>query len=176
MASRPAASLGRIQEIDLGPASTARNIQRTQEMQQRLAAGLPADPGPKVKPPRVRKGLGPDGKPWRVRKPRQRDEGEVLREKLVEEMLSQSGLGMYADVSSKGRNTTGDGAEDETLAAEFQRDFMEQVAQRQRPKVVTAPQRIDRVSAAEKDKERKGPKLGGSRSARAAMRDKQIGH
>jgi hypothetical protein len=171
------ASYERIQEIDLGPASTAWNVQRTQEIQLRIKAGLPAEAGPRVKPPRLRKGMGPDGTPWRVRKPRQRDESEVLRETLVEEILKESGLNMYADVSSNGKRADTGGAEDETLAAEFQRDFTEQMAQRRRPKVAPVPQRPDRTSAVDKKKEkRKGLKLGGSRSARAAMHKKQSGH
>jgi hypothetical protein len=57
-----------------------------------------------------------------------------------------------------------DGAADDRIAEEFKREFLEAMAQKQHKKKP--------ASGAKKDEEvLKGPKLGGSRNARAAMRD-----
>lgn len=59
-----------------------------------------------------------------------------------------------------------DGAADERLAEEFRRQFLDDVAQRQlKKKKTTQPARPGTEDVL------KGPKLGGSRNVRAAMRD-----
>lgn len=70
-------------------------------------------------------------------------------------------------------NTAGvddeDGAADDRLAEEFRREFMDAMAQRQQKKKPVVP---PGKPGAKKDEEvLKGPKLGGSRNARAAMRE-----
>jgi hypothetical protein len=62
-----------------------------------------------------------------------------------------------------------DGAADDRIAEEFKREFMDALAERQQKKKPAAP---PGKPGAKKDEEvLKGPKLGGSRSQRAAMRD-----
>lgn len=80
---RQPATLGKLQEIDLGPDATARNIAATQAAKRRLAGELPE---PVEAPQRVR--LRPDGKPWRQR--RRRNSEDVKRDQLVEEVMRES--------------------------------------------------------------------------------------
>ena len=64
-----------------------------------------------------------------------------------------------------------DQAADDRIAEEFRREFMDAVSsrrQKQGPSTSTKP-----VKGAKVDDKPKGPKLGGSRSARAAMRELQ---
>lgn len=66
-----------------------------------------------------------------------------------------------------------DQAADDRIAAEFRREFMDAVSARHRKK--PAPPSGPAGRQAKKEEELlKGPKLGGSRSARAAMREKQL--
>lgn len=62
-----------------------------------------------------------------------------------------------------------DEAADERIAEEFRREFMDAMAERrnQRRKAPAPPAR----PGAKQEEVLKGPKLGGSRNARAAMRD-----
>jgi hypothetical protein len=63
-----------------------------------------------------------------------------------------------------------DQAADDRIAEAFRKEFMNAVSERQRKK--TAPsQAPTRVPGGKKEEELNGPKLAGSRSARAAMRD-----
>jgi hypothetical protein len=61
-----------------------------------------------------------------------------------------------------------DGAADDRIADEFRRDFMEAMAQRNRRR---RPAQNSKPGAKNTEEILKGPKLGGSRNARAAMRD-----
>jgi hypothetical protein len=63
-----------------------------------------------------------------------------------------------------------DRAADDRIAEAFRKEFMDAVSQRQRKKAVSA-QPPARGPGGKKEEELKGPKLGGSRSARAAMRE-----
>lgn len=60
----------------------------------------------------------------------------------------------------------GDQAADDRIAEQFRREFMDAIQSRRR---VTKT----RTTKTDKTEPPKGPKLGGSRSARAAMRDTQ---
>lgn len=63
-------------------------------------------------------------------------------------------------------------AADDRIAEQFRREFMDAISSRQRrrgPPASNAPP----VKGGKKDERPKGPKLGGSRSARAAMREMQ---
>jgi hypothetical protein len=63
-----------------------------------------------------------------------------------------------------------DGAADDRMAEEFRREFMDAMTQRQQKKKPPVPP--GRPGARKEDPDvLKGPKLGGSRNARAAMRD-----
>jgi hypothetical protein len=72
-------------------------------------------------------------------------------------------------------STTGnDEAADDRIAEAFRREFMDSVSQRQRKKA-GPPQPPARTAAGKKEEEvMKGPKLGGSRTARAAMREAML--
>lgn len=61
-----------------------------------------------------------------------------------------------------------DQAADDRIAEAFRREFMDAVSQRQRKKTVPAQAPIRGPGGKKVEEELKGPKLGGSRSARAA--------
>jgi len=62
-----------------------------------------------------------------------------------------------------------EGAADERIAEEFRRNFLDAMQRRQRRR---APAQPSNRPGAKKDEEiLRGPKLGGSRNSRAAMRD-----
>ena len=81
--NREPASLGKLQEIDLGPDATARNIAATEAAKRRLAGEVSEHEEVPVK---VR--LRRDGKPWRPRK--RRNSEDVRRDQLVEEVMRES--------------------------------------------------------------------------------------
>ncbi|KAK4982057.1 hypothetical protein LTR66_009513, partial [Elasticomyces elasticus] len=89
------AGQGRLQEIDLGPDATLRNIARTAHAAQRLATGnaSPFPPQEQSAKASARPRLGKDGKP---RPPRRRQplrsEDDVARDSLVEQVLRESRL------------------------------------------------------------------------------------
>lgn len=66
--------------------------------------------------------------------------------------------------------TQTDQAADDRIAEAFRREFMDNASSRQRKKN-TASQASARGQSGKKDEVLKGPKLGGSRSARAAVRE-----
>lgn len=78
---------------------------------------------------------------------------------------------MPAQSTVAGTSTGDDGAADDRIAEEFRREFLDAMTQRhQKKKAATAT--TARSGARKEDAEvLKGPKLGGSRNARAAMRD-----
>jgi hypothetical protein len=79
---------------------------------------------------------------------------------------------MYEEIAPQTQGPIGNGDNDDAIAEAFRRDFMDAVSQRQRKKPVAAPP--VRGPGGKKEEELKGPKLGGSRSARAAMREMQL--
>ena len=82
---RQPATLGKLQEIDLGDEARDRNVAQTERARRRLDGELVEDEGEK-KPVKVR--LGPDGKPWRGRK--RRGSEDVKRDRLVEDVLREN--------------------------------------------------------------------------------------
>lgn len=84
--TRQPATIGKLQEIDLGDEERSLNVQRTQKAQRMLNGEVVDEEGNK-KPVKVR--LGPDGKPWRGRKRRGSD--DIKRDKLVEDVLRENG-------------------------------------------------------------------------------------
>ncbi|KAF2807754.1 uncharacterized protein BDZ99DRAFT_65281 [Mytilinidion resinicola] len=160
---RQPAGVGKLQEIDLGPDATAQNIART-EAARRKMEGLPDDePQSGLRPGKVR--LGRDGKPWRGRK--RRNSEDIKRDLLVEEVLRESRLDMYDEPEALG-HSEGDQAADDLLAERFRQEFIDAVESRNVRRTAPAP---PGAAKGTKGEERpKGPKLGGSRSARAAMR------
>ena len=176
---RQPAALGKLHEIDLGPDATLRNIALTEAAKKRLETGHEegADDSGKV---RLRK----DGKPWRGR--RRRNSDDVKRDQLVEQVLKESKckqivakavmvmLIMSAvEIYDEPRDDGGDDdqAADDRLAEQFRREFLDAVqSRRQKNGPATAAKPAKGTKVEDKPK---GPKLGGSRSARAAMRELQ---
>ncbi|KAK1967261.1 hypothetical protein LY78DRAFT_746609 [Colletotrichum sublineola] len=160
---------GKLMEVDLGDEARARNQAMTEKAARRLLGevdGADADTldGRRAKKPR----LGRDGKPWRPRNRRNSD--DIKRDQLVEEILRENRLDVYDVPKPLEPQYEGDGDADDRIAEEFRREFMDAMVQRQQKKKTTAPPA--RAGARKADEEvLKGPKLGGSRNVRAAMRD-----
>ncbi|KAL3417876.1 hypothetical protein PVAG01_10885 [Phlyctema vagabunda] len=172
---RQPASLGKLMEIDLGDEARARNIERTNQAQRRLNGedisdsddGMNGD-GKKKKPPKVR--LGRDGKPFRSRRKR-RGSDDVKRDALVEAILKENRLEIYDPPPQPEKSANDDQAADDRIAEEFRREFMDAVSQRHRKKAAPPPPSGGQPGKKGEEDVLKGPKLGGSRSARAAMRE-----
>lgn len=161
---RQPAGLGKLQEIDLGPDATAQNIARTEAATRRLENGAVAvNEEEAAREGKVR--LGKDGKPWKGKK--RRNSEDVKRDMLVEEVLRESRLEIYDELEPSG-DADGDQAADDIIAEQFRREFMDAITSRNIRRTVPAP---PGAAKGVKGEDRpKGPKLGGSRSARAAMR------
>ncbi|KAJ5345714.1 Hepatocellular carcinoma-associated antigen 59 [Penicillium brevicompactum] len=157
---REPASLGRLHEIDLGQEATLRNIARTEAATRRLAGDEEVPVGD-ITPEAGRSGSG--GKSRRNHK--QRTDADIERDRLVEEVLRESKLDVYDDYEDDAQIDDPQAADDR-VAEQFRRDFMDAMQSRRR---------LRTTKPAVKDEGPKGPKLGGSRSARAAMREAQPG-
>jgi hypothetical protein len=121
-------------------------------------------------PAAKRQRLGKDGKPWRPRNRRGSD--DVKRDQLVEEFLHENRLDVY-DVPSTSApaiddGPDADGAADERLAEQFRKQYYADVAQRRQRRRPAQPAKPNKPT---NEDVLKGPKLGGSRNSRAAMRD-----
>ena len=186
---REPASLGKLHEIDLGRETKLQNIARTEAATRKLARDdeyehlkhdgslFPAAP------------IGKDERLWRRQK--RRTSEDVERDRLVEEVLRESRRkhsntscnpfrrGPYltkkitflvVDVYEEPEHETAavgdDQAADDRVAEQFRRDFLDAIQSRRRVTRVKNPKTT-------KTEASRGPKLGGSRSARAAMREMQ---
>jgi hypothetical protein len=122
-------------------------------------------------PPKPRKSrLDRFGRPLPPRKPRKgRASEDIARDKLVEDILNESGLDVYQQQHSKqGERSvadTSDGDADSRLALRFQQEYLDAMQSRQQAQKKAMP-------GAEPGQ--KGPKLGGSRQQRAAMREREM--
>lgn len=161
---------GRLLEIDLGDEARARNIEMTERARRRLQGQIDEEEleEGKGRPRKVR--LGRDGKPMRSRNRRGSD--DIKRDQLVEAFLSENRLDIYDTQSEQAANPATleeeDGAADDRIAEEFRREFMDAMAQRNRRRRTAQPAK---PGAKKQEEILRGPKLGGSRNARAAMRD-----
>ncbi|RYC57908.1 Nucleoside-triphosphate phosphatase, partial [Xylaria longipes] len=119
------------------------------------------------RPRKVR--LGRDGKPWKPRNRRNSD--DIKRDQLVEEILRENRHVYETPTPPPGTNTGEgeEGAADDRIAEEFRREFLDAMAERQRRKKPVGPP--SKPGAKKEEEVLKGPKLGGSRNTRAAMRD-----
>ncbi|GMF80598.1 hypothetical protein COH20_012495 [Aspergillus flavus] len=186
---REPASLGKLHEIDLGQETKLHNIARTEAATRKLArddeyehlnhGGSFFKAAP----------MGKDEGLWRRQK--RRTSEDVERDRLVEEVLRESkrkhsipscdpigrGLALttkitflVVDVYEEPDHETAaagdDQAADDRVAEQFRRDFLDAIQSRRRVTRVKNP----KTAKAEASR---GPKLGGSRSARAAMREMQ---
>lgn len=158
---RQPAALGKLHEVDLGPDATLRNIALTEAAQRKLEGAEP-ELDEKTGKQRLRR----DGKPYRWRKRRNSD--DIKRDKLVEEVMRESRLEIY-DEPDEDEGADGDQAADDRIAEQFRREFMDAISSRKKK----AGQEKKGVKGKALDDKPKGPKLGGSRSARAAMREKE---
>ncbi|CEJ62441.1 hypothetical protein PMG11_10940 [Penicillium brasilianum] len=147
------ASLGKLHEIDLGQETKLQNIARTEAATRRLTGDedSPGGPADRVDAP---------GKSWRNRK--RRTSADVERDRLVEEILRESKLDVYDEPVEEPQ--ADDQAADDRIAEQFRRDFLDAIQSRRRTRT---------TKTVSKTEAPKGPKLGGSRSARAAMRESQ---
>ncbi|KAK3396532.1 hepatocellular carcinoma-associated antigen 59-domain-containing protein [Sordaria brevicollis] len=169
---------GKLMEIDLGEEARARNIAETERARRRLEGQILEEEGGELDADGRRKKvrLGPDGKPWRSRN--RRDSDALKRDQQVEEFLRENRLDVYDVPSAEPEYATNmdddEMAADDRIAEEFRRDFMDAMSQRHRRRR-PAVNATARPSARNQDSEiLKGPKLGGSRNARAAMREKLL--
>lgn len=179
---REPASLGKLHEIDLGQEAKLRNIARTEAATKRINGDedeLSNERRSSRMPPRYRK--------------RQTSE-DIERDRLVEEVLRESkrkyfssirldavsrfalklflsltSINFVVDVYDEPEEEVAadDQAADDRVAEQFRRDFLDAIQSRRRVA------RIKPTTQPGKAEAPKGPKLGGSRSARAAMREMQ---
>ncbi|OOF90767.1 hypothetical protein ASPCADRAFT_10219 [Aspergillus carbonarius ITEM 5010] len=164
---REPASLGKLHEIDLGHEAKLQNIARTEAATRRLAGDDGQYPIAGQESSSKMDPVGGDQRPWRNRK--RRTSEDIERDRLVEEVLRESKLDVYEGPEDEEGDDAGgeDGqAADDRVAEQFRREFLDAIQSRRRVA------RTKNTKAAKPDAPR-GPKLGGSRSARAAMREMQ---
>jgi Hepatocellular carcinoma-associated antigen 59 len=177
---REPATLGKLHEIDLGQEAKLQNIARTEEATRRMVGDASDSKDDEPQSP------GKNSKAWRTR---QRNREDIERDRLVEEVLRESKrkwqacssleyltnrLFFSVDVYDEPEQaaTLDDQAADDRIAEQFRRDFMEAIQSRRR--TMRARATTNQVNKkATKPEPPRGPKLGGSRSARAAMREMQ---
>jgi hypothetical protein len=159
--------LGRIQEVDLGPSAAQRNIERTEAAKRNLESSSHTTE-PSIELPRRKIRLGRDGKPYVSRRFRdRRTDADLERDRAVEDIMRENNLAFYDEVESE-VGEGGDGkAADERLAEQFRQEYLDEV-ERQRERA-----KPSKAKAAEESGPR-GPKLGGSRSARTAFRAREM--
>ena len=169
---RQPAALGKLHEIDLGPDSKLRNIKRTEAA---ISGTAPSDVPP-PKPPRPR--IGRNGKPYIPKPRKRRNSADMARDKVVEELLRETRLDLYDEPGAGGKSSAaGDEEEreaaDDRIAEEFRRDFLDAISQRRKRSSKPPAGNASRVGGKVVEDKPRGPKLGGSRSARAAMRERE---
>ncbi|KAL9113972.1 MAG: hypothetical protein Q9227_002106 [Pyrenula ochraceoflavens] len=170
LAQRQPASLGKIHEIDLGHDATTKNALRTELAIRKQKGEKILEEEPPAKQQKVR--IGRNGKPIR-RGPKRRKSEDVERDKLVEDVLRENKIDLYEAADEESEEGDGELEADERVAEQFRQDFLEAMQSRQRhrnsgqPKPPNAP-------GTKPGEVLKGPKLGGSRNTRAAMREKEL--
>ncbi|KAI0553563.1 P-loop containing nucleoside triphosphate hydrolase protein [Xylaria curta] len=159
---------GKLLEVDLGDEARSRNAVMTDRARRKLQGLAVEDEESTERPKKVR--LGRDGKPWRPKNRRNSD--DIKRDQLVEEILRENRLDVYETPTPPPGANAGeeeDGAADDRIAEEFRREFLDAMAERQRRRKPVGPP--SKPGAKKEEEVLKGPKLGGSRNTRAAMRD-----
>ncbi|KAF2269123.1 hypothetical protein CC78DRAFT_303805 [Lojkania enalia] len=156
---RLAAGMGKLEEVDLGPSAAQKNLQRTEEAWRRLHGENIARAEEEVLA-QERKGKG---KKFR-RHERRRNSEDLRRDAMVEAVLREAKLGIYEEEEAPTPPAADDQAADDVLMEQFRREYLESMESRNQRKPAIPP---GPKGALEQPK---GPKLGGSRSARAAMR------
>ena len=157
--SRVAAGQGKLQEVDLGPEAAS----RTHKDWKQLEGEAPAS--------RIR--LGRDGKPRRG--PKRRNSNDIRRDQMVEAVLREakctlplnpycSPLKVTVEFFDEAPTNPHFAGTDDDMVERFRTEYFDSIEERQ--------QRKPAMPSGAKDQP-KGPKLGGSRSARAAMRQQE---
>ena len=95
---------------------------------------------------------------------RRRNSGDLERDRLVEEVLKETRLDLYSEEQEEEEG--GEGEADEKIAERFRKEFIDAIISKRRRK---APE----TKGKKEEKKSRGPKLGGSRMARAQMREKE---
>ncbi|PVH88362.1 hypothetical protein DL98DRAFT_648503 [Cadophora sp. DSE1049] len=167
---RQPATIGKLQEIDLGDEARNRNIERTNNARRRMDGEIVEEVVQGGKKKKVR--LNRDGTVWVPRK--RRGSEDIKRDQLVEAVLRENRLEIYEEPPPEPERINDDQAADDRIAEEFRRDFLDQVSARQRKKAAPAQPPARGPGGKKEEELMKGPKLGGSRSARAAMREAML--
>ncbi|TLS29627.1 hypothetical protein PpBr36_00411 [Pyricularia pennisetigena] len=152
------ATRGKLHEVDLGQEMRQRNVVETRRAAKRLRGeevgedGADASEADKGKPAK------------RNRRPSE----DALRDKMVEQFLLENKMENY---QMEDIQQPEDGRpHDARVAEEFRREFMEAIYQRNRRRRPAINQH-KRAPKRDESEILKGPKLGGSRNSRAAIRD-----
>jgi hypothetical protein len=147
------ATLGKLHEVDLGEEVKQRNIALTA---QALSRGS--------EEPVVATGK----KSTR----RRRNSQDIERDRLVEEVLKETRLDLYPEEQPEEEGLDEEGAADDKIAEKFRKEFIDAILSKRRRRGADPKAK----GTKKEDKKRpKGPKLGGSRMARAQMREQQGG-
>ncbi|OAP65213.1 hypothetical protein AYL99_01185 [Fonsecaea erecta] len=161
-------------EVDLGDSVHDTNLARTRAALERVQAGrAPVEEVDKPLKPRKPR-LGRDGKPMRPRPRKRRNSEDIARDALIEQFLHENKIDLYDTNSSgltSGRTAVGEAAEegdtDDRFAEQFRQEFMDAMSERRNRKHHSnQPKNQPKTTGVT---ESRGPKLGGSRSARAKM-------
>ncbi|RPA83581.1 hypothetical protein BJ508DRAFT_413258 [Ascobolus immersus RN42] len=153
------ATLGKLHEVDLGEEAKMRNIARTEAATRRLEGKEPIQDEEDLK----------GGKKKGRFKKRRRNSEDLQRDKLVEEVLKETRLELYDEVEKEEEPNDEEGATDDRIVERFRKEFMDAMnLKRGRRRPVATTKKDDKTKP-------RGPKLGGSRMARAAMREAQVG-
>jgi len=151
------ATLGKLHEVDLGEEVKQRNIALT-------AQALTGGGGEG----QLESGAASGG---RRRQRRRRNSQDIERDRLVEEVLKETRLDLYPEDAAEEEDRDEEGAADDKIAEKFRKEFIDAILSKRRRRGADP-----KTKGKKEDKKRpKGPKLGGSRMARAQMREQQQG-
>ncbi|KAI1488509.1 hypothetical protein F5X96DRAFT_645247 [Biscogniauxia mediterranea] len=173
------ALLGKLMEVDLGEESRSRNLARTDRAWRKLRGEAVEEEEEEDEAASSSKKarLGKDGKPLRSRN--RRNSNDIRRDQLVEELLRENRLDVYDTPAPGPGGAAGPGGSaadeeapaDDRIAEQFRREFLDAMAQRHRRRHTTIVNKYKRPSTRKEEDILRGPKLGGSRNTRAAMRN-----
>ncbi|KAF8251788.1 hypothetical protein K440DRAFT_658437 [Wilcoxina mikolae CBS 423.85] len=150
------ATLGKLHEVDLGEEAKQRNIALTA---QALSGNVESQQQSTT-----------DDKHRRNR--RRRNSQDIERDRLVEEVLKETRLDLYPEDVDMEEDMDEQGAADDKIAEKFRKEFLDAILSKRRRRGADPKAK---ASKKEDKKRPKGPKLGGSRMARAQMREQQGG-
>ncbi|KAF1848436.1 uncharacterized protein K460DRAFT_375300 [Cucurbitaria berberidis CBS 394.84] len=152
--NRLAAGQGKLHEVDLGPDAAA----RTEQAWKRLDGTEPAEES------KAKSRLDKYGYQWR--KPKRRNSDAMRREQMVEAVLREAKLDYFDDTAPTNpfSNNSGSSNNDDAIAERFRLEYYENMQEQQQRKPPPPASGMKGVKEAPK-----GPKLGGSKSARAKI-------